>query len=113
MRASARWATAAARRSRRYPITRASQSSGPPSGTLTPPITRIATASTRSSLSSTCRYRDIVPTPSVTDRSYFPDGASGVVYRHLAWFHIDEDETVTAGLERLGYDAGDITTAVS
>jgi glyoxylase-like metal-dependent hydrolase (beta-lactamase superfamily II) len=49
---------------------------------------------------------------SVTDPSYFPDGANGVIYRRLARFHVSQDETLTAGLERLGYSAGDVTRAV-
>jgi glyoxylase-like metal-dependent hydrolase (beta-lactamase superfamily II) len=49
---------------------------------------------------------------SVTDPDYFPDGATGVIYRRLATFHVDEDETMTAGLERLGYRTSDVTTAV-
>src|SRR5262245_57760491 len=49
---------------------------------------------------------------SVTDPSYFPDGADGVIYRRLARFHISEDETLTAGLERLGYSPADVTCAV-
>ena len=34
---------------------------------------------------------------SVTDPSYFPDGANGVIYRRLARFHVSQDETLTAG----------------
>ena len=49
---------------------------------------------------------------SVTDPDYFPGGLSGVIYSRLATFHIDEDETVTAGLERLGYRSSEVTTAV-
>ena len=49
---------------------------------------------------------------SVTDPSYFPDGANGVIYRRLARFHVDEDETLTAGLLRLGYRTSDVTCAV-
>ncbi len=49
---------------------------------------------------------------SVTDPSYFPEGANGVLYRRLARFHISEDETLSAGLERLGYRTGDVTRAV-
>jgi glyoxylase-like metal-dependent hydrolase (beta-lactamase superfamily II) len=49
---------------------------------------------------------------SVTDPSYFPDGANGVIYRRLARFHVSEDETLTAGLEHLGYRTGDVTRAV-
>jgi glyoxylase-like metal-dependent hydrolase (beta-lactamase superfamily II) len=49
---------------------------------------------------------------SVTDPCYFPEGPVGVIYRRLARFHIDEDETFTAGLARLGYSTTDVTTAV-
>jgi hypothetical protein len=49
---------------------------------------------------------------SVTDPSYFPDGANGVIYRHLARFHVSQDETLTAGLERLGYSTSDVIRAV-
>jgi glyoxylase-like metal-dependent hydrolase (beta-lactamase superfamily II) len=50
---------------------------------------------------------------SVTDPSYFPDhGANGMIYRRLARFHISEDETLTAGLERLGYRTSDVTHAI-
>lgn len=49
---------------------------------------------------------------SVTDPTYFPDGANGVIYRRLARFHISQDETLTAGLERLGYSTSDVTHAV-
>jgi N-acyl homoserine lactone hydrolase len=49
---------------------------------------------------------------SVTDPSYFPDGTKGVIYRRLARFHISADETLTAGLERLGYRTGEVTRAV-
>ena len=46
---------------------------------------------------------------SVTEPDYFPDGLSGVIYSRLATFHINEDETVTAGLERLGYRTSEVT----
>ena len=49
---------------------------------------------------------------SVTDPDYFPDDSTGVIYRRLATFHVDSDETLTAGLERLGYRTSDVTTAV-
>jgi N-acyl homoserine lactone hydrolase len=49
---------------------------------------------------------------SVTDPSYFPDGANGVIYRRLARFRVSQDETLTAGLERLGYSTSDVTRAV-
>lgn len=49
---------------------------------------------------------------SVTDPAYFPDGPAGVIYRRLARFRVDEDQTLTAGLARLGYRPADVTTAV-
>lgn len=49
---------------------------------------------------------------SVTDPSYFPDGPVGVLYRRLARFDIAADETLSAGLARLGYEPSDVTTAV-
>jgi N-acyl homoserine lactone hydrolase len=49
---------------------------------------------------------------SVTDPAYFPDGAVGLIYRRLARFHISEDQTLTAGLERLGLRPADVTTAI-
>ncbi len=49
---------------------------------------------------------------SVTDPCYFPDGPTGVIYRRLAKFHVDGNETFTAGLARLGYAPSDVTTAV-
>jgi glyoxylase-like metal-dependent hydrolase (beta-lactamase superfamily II) len=49
---------------------------------------------------------------SVTDPHYFPDGPVGLIYRRLARFHVSEEETLTAGLVRLGYRPGDVTTAV-
>jgi len=49
---------------------------------------------------------------SVTDPDYFPDGATGIIYKRLATFHVNQDETITAGLERLGYHRQDVTTAV-
>jgi N-acyl homoserine lactone hydrolase len=49
---------------------------------------------------------------SLTDPDYFPDGPSGVIYRRLATFQVSDDETLTAGLERLGYRTSDVTTAV-
>ena len=48
---------------------------------------------------------------SVTDPCYFPGGSVGLIYRRLAKFHITENATLTAGLERLGYDTSDVTTA--
>jgi N-acyl homoserine lactone hydrolase len=49
---------------------------------------------------------------SVSDPCYFPDGPVGVIYRRLAKFHIAPEQTLTAGLERLGYRNADVTTAV-
>lgn len=49
---------------------------------------------------------------SVTDSEYFPGGATGVIYRRLARFHVSEDETLTSGLDRLGYQPSDVTHAV-
>lgn len=49
---------------------------------------------------------------SVTDPEYFPGGPAGVLYRRLARFDIPADETLSAGLARLGYVPGDVTTAV-
>ncbi len=49
---------------------------------------------------------------SVTDPHYFPGGANGIIYRRLAAFHLDAPDTLTAGLERLGYSTADVGTAV-
>jgi glyoxylase-like metal-dependent hydrolase (beta-lactamase superfamily II) len=49
---------------------------------------------------------------SVTDPGYFPGGLTGVLYGRLARFEISPQETLTAGLGRLGYAAGDVKTAV-
>lgn len=49
---------------------------------------------------------------SVTDPHYFPDGANGVIFRRLATFHIDETESLTAGLARLGYATSDVSAAI-
>ena len=49
---------------------------------------------------------------SVTDPGYFPGGITGVLYGRLARFQISPAETLTAGLGRLGYAAGDVKTAV-
>jgi N-acyl homoserine lactone hydrolase len=49
---------------------------------------------------------------SVTDPGYFPGGMAGVLYGRLARFEIGQQETLSAGLNRLGYAAGDVTTAV-
>jgi glyoxylase-like metal-dependent hydrolase (beta-lactamase superfamily II) len=49
---------------------------------------------------------------SVTDPGYFPDGPVGLIYDRLARFEVGEDETLSAGLARLGYGPTDVTTAV-
>jgi N-acyl homoserine lactone hydrolase len=49
---------------------------------------------------------------SVTDPGYFPGGVTGVLYGRLARFEISPQETLSAGLDRLGYAAGDVKTAV-
>src|SRR4051812_23326155 len=49
---------------------------------------------------------------SVTAPRYFPAGPVGVVYDRLARFDIGAAETFSAGLDRLGYGAADVTTAV-
>src|SRR4051812_13308288 len=49
---------------------------------------------------------------SVTDADYFPHGPTGVIYRRLATFHVSDEETMTAGLGRLGYQPSDVRTAV-
>ena len=49
---------------------------------------------------------------SVTDPGYFPGGITGVLYGRLAQFQIGPQQTLTAGLGRLGYAAGDVRTAV-
>src|SRR5580704_10983787 len=49
---------------------------------------------------------------SVTDPGYFPGGMTGFLYDRLARFEIGPDQTLTAGLGRLGYAAGDVETAI-
>ena len=49
---------------------------------------------------------------SVTDPGYFPGGLTGALYGRLARFEIGPQETLSAGLDRLGYAAGDVKTAV-
>ena len=49
---------------------------------------------------------------SVTDPDYFPGGLNGLLYSRLGTFSIAEDQTLTAGLARLGHDIGDVGTAV-
>jgi N-acyl homoserine lactone hydrolase len=46
---------------------------------------------------------------SVTDPGYFPGGVTRVLYDRLARFEIGPQQTLTAGLDRLGYAAGDVT----
>jgi N-acyl homoserine lactone hydrolase len=49
---------------------------------------------------------------SVTDPGYFPGGVAGALYGRLARFEIGPQQTLSAGLDRLGYAAGDVTTAI-
>ena len=49
---------------------------------------------------------------SVTDPGYFPGGMTGVLYERLARFEIGPQQTLSAGLNQLGYAAGDVKTAV-
>jgi N-acyl homoserine lactone hydrolase len=49
---------------------------------------------------------------SVTDPGYFPGGPTKVLYDRLATFEIGPEETLTAGLGRLGYAASDVHSAV-
>ncbi len=49
---------------------------------------------------------------SVTDPGYFPTGFPGFIHRRLARFEIAEDETLDAGLERLGYRLADVDYVV-
>ena len=49
---------------------------------------------------------------SVTEPDYFPSGFTKVLYDRLARFQIGPDETLSAGLDRLGYGTGDVSTAV-
>jgi N-acyl homoserine lactone hydrolase len=48
----------------------------------------------------------------VTDPGYFPGGLTGMLYDRLARFDIGAQQTLTAGLGRLGYAASDVKTAV-
>jgi N-acyl homoserine lactone hydrolase len=48
----------------------------------------------------------------VTDPDHFPGGFNGLVYSRLAKFDIGPDQTLTAGLRRLGHGVGDVRTAV-
>jgi glyoxylase-like metal-dependent hydrolase (beta-lactamase superfamily II) len=49
---------------------------------------------------------------SVTEPDYFPGGVTRVLYDRLARFEIGADETLDLGLRRLGYEVGDVSTAV-
>jgi glyoxylase-like metal-dependent hydrolase (beta-lactamase superfamily II) len=49
---------------------------------------------------------------SVTDPHYFPGGLNGLVYSRLAKFEIGSDQTLTAGLSKLGHATDDVHTAV-
>jgi N-acyl homoserine lactone hydrolase len=49
---------------------------------------------------------------SVTDPDYFPKGFTKVLYDRLARFDITPQETLSAGLGRLGYAIGDVRTAI-
>ncbi len=49
---------------------------------------------------------------SVTDPGYFPGGVVGAMYRRTAQADIPADQTLTAGLEQLGYAAKDVSTVV-
>ena len=49
---------------------------------------------------------------SVTDPGYFPGAITGVLYSRLARFEISPQQTLSAGLDRLGYAAVDVRTAV-
>ena len=49
---------------------------------------------------------------SVTDPDYFPRGVFGLLFARLATFAIPAEETLTAGLSRLGYNIADVRVAV-
>lgn len=49
---------------------------------------------------------------SVMDRTYFPGGATGYLYRRLARFDVGVDDTLTAQLAGLGYTPADVDTAI-
>jgi N-acyl homoserine lactone hydrolase len=49
---------------------------------------------------------------SVTEPDYFPGGFTKVLYDRLARFEIGPSETLTAGMDRLGYSVGDVSTAI-
>ncbi len=48
----------------------------------------------------------------VTDPDYFPGGFAGLIYRRLARFDIGPEDTVTAGLRRLGHRPDDVVKVV-
>ena len=49
---------------------------------------------------------------SLTDPSYFPGGLTGMAYKRLARFDVPEREGVASGLTSIGYDVGDVRTAI-
>lgn len=49
---------------------------------------------------------------SITDPAYFPSGITGWFYQRTAKASIAEDQTLSAGLERLGYRTSDVGTVV-
>jgi N-acyl homoserine lactone hydrolase len=49
---------------------------------------------------------------SVTHLDYFPGGIAKVLYDRLARFEIGPQQTLSAGLDRLGYETGDVHTAI-
>jgi len=49
---------------------------------------------------------------SVTEAGYFPGGATGFLYGRLARFDISAEQTLTAGLDQLGYAISDVKTVV-
>ena len=49
---------------------------------------------------------------SVTDPGYFPGGVTGAMYRRTARASIPADQTLTAGLDRLGYAPADVSIVV-
>jgi len=49
---------------------------------------------------------------SVTDPGYFPAGVTGAMYRRTARASIPADQTLTAGLDRLGYAPSDVSHVV-
>jgi N-acyl homoserine lactone hydrolase len=49
---------------------------------------------------------------SVTDSDYFPRGLARLIFRRLARFSIDPEQTLAAQLERIGYTLADVKVAV-